>query len=72
MLACKADTQGRLGWEHKDYPQVDYFWQARNVAAAITPKQLVNAEYLTGQALGDALSAARIKALAQFKQDYHA
>ncbi|MBL0231739.1 MAG: multifunctional CCA addition/repair protein [Moraxellaceae bacterium] len=72
LLACKADTQGRLGWEHKDYPQIDYFWQARNVAAAITPKQLVNAEYLTGQALGDALSAARIKALAQFKQDYHA
>ena len=72
LLACKADTQGRLGWEHKDYPQIDYFWQAREVAAAITPKHLANAEYLTGQALGDALSAARIKALAQFKQDYHA
>ena len=27
---------------------------------------------MAGQALGDALSVARIKALAQFKQDYHA
>lgn len=72
LLACKADTQGRLGWEHKNYPQIDYFWQARQVAAAITPKQLLNGEHLTGQALGDALNAARIKALAQFKQDYHA
>jgi tRNA nucleotidyltransferase (CCA-adding enzyme) len=72
LLACKADTQGRLGWEHKAYPQLDYFWQARQVAAAITPKQLVNGERLTGQELGDALNSARIHALAQFKQDYHA
>ena len=35
LLACQADAQGRLGWENKPYPQVDYFRQARAVAAAI-------------------------------------
>ena len=70
LQACKADAQGRLGWEDKPYPQVEYFRQARQVAAAITPKDLTNASGLTGQALGDALSLARIHALQQFKKHY--
>ena len=70
LQACKADAQGRLGWEDKPYPQVEYFRQARQVAAAITPKDLTNASELTGQALGDALSLARIHALQQFKKHY--
>lgn len=73
LLACKADTQGRLGWEHKAYPQVHYFEQARQIASAITPKQLPPyAQQLTGLALGEALNKARIHALCSFKQDYHA
>lgn len=71
LLACKADTQGRLGWQDKPYPQIDFFWQAQKVAAAITPKQLpLDAQQLTGLALGEALNVARIKALTQFKLDY--
>lgn len=70
LLACQADAQGRLGWENKPYPQVDYFRQARAVAAAITPKDLAHGAHLTGQALGDALNVARIHALQQFKRDY--
>ena len=70
LQACKADAQGRLGWEDKPYPQVEYFRQARQVAAAITPKDLTNASGLTGQALGEALSLARIHALQQFKKHY--
>ena len=67
LQACKADAQGRLGWENKPYPQVEYFRQARQVAAAITLK---TCRELTGQALGEALSLARIHALQQFKKHY--
>ncbi len=71
LQACKADAQGRLGWEDKPYPQVDYFRQARDIAAAITPKELpAYAHELTGQALGDALTHARIHALQGFKRNY--
>ena len=70
LLACQADAQGRLGWEDRPYPQVDYFRQARQVAAAITPKDLPHDHKLTGQALGDALITARIHALQHFKQQY--
>lgn len=72
LLACKTDTQGRLGWEDLPYPQVEYFQQARDVAAAITPKDLPTADGLTGIALGEALIKARIAALQKFKQHYKA
>lgn len=72
LQACKADAQGRLGWENKPYPQVEYFRQAQQIAAAISPKNLANAHELTGQALGEALSLARINALHAFKKDYQA
>jgi tRNA nucleotidyltransferase (CCA-adding enzyme) len=72
LLACQADTRGRLGWEDLPYPQADYFRQARAVAAAITPKDLPHADTLSGPALGEALMHARIHALQQFKLNYHA
>lgn len=71
LLACQADTRGRLGWEELPYPQLDFFRQARDVAAAITPHDLPHGHSLTGLALGNALNLARINALHQFKQQYH-
>jgi tRNA nucleotidyltransferase (CCA-adding enzyme) len=37
LLACEADSRGRLGLENIAYPQREYFQAARDVAAAIKP-----------------------------------
>ena len=37
LLACEADSRGRLGLEDKPYPQRDYLLAARAAAAAIKP-----------------------------------
>lgn len=72
LQACQADAQGRLGLENKLYPQFDYFNQAQQIAAKITPKQLTNLNQLNGSEIGHALGALRIQALHDFKQKYHA
>lgn len=70
LQACQADAQGRLGLEHKPYPQFDYFRQAQQVVAQITPKQLANLSQLNGSEIGHALGALRIHALHEFKKQY--
>jgi tRNA nucleotidyltransferase (CCA-adding enzyme) len=72
LQACQADAQGRLGFEHKPYPQFDYFKQAQQIVAQITPKQLPNLNQLQGEQIGYALGVLRIQALQAFKQHYHA
>jgi tRNA nucleotidyltransferase (CCA-adding enzyme) len=39
LLACEADSRGRLGLENTPYPQRQYLQAARDAAAAIKPSQ---------------------------------
>jgi tRNA nucleotidyltransferase (CCA-adding enzyme) len=62
LVACEADARGRLGFEHRSYPQRDYFARARAAAAAValTPQER---EGLTGEQIGEMLRRRRIAAL---------
>ena len=68
LLACEADKRGRLGHEHDDYPQANYLRAARAAAAAVNAAQFVD-QGLTGTAIGQAMQAARIEAIAAVKAD---
>jgi tRNA nucleotidyltransferase (CCA-adding enzyme) len=37
LLACEADSRGRLGLEHTPYPQREYLQRARQAAALVKP-----------------------------------
>lgn len=62
LLACEADARGRLGLERRDYPQADYLRQALAAARDISAAQFT-ANGLTGKALGEAISAKRVRVL---------
>jgi tRNA nucleotidyltransferase (CCA-adding enzyme) len=62
LLACEADARGRLGLEQWDYPQANYLRRALAAALGINAAQFNDTE-LNGKALGDAISAQRIRVL---------
>jgi tRNA nucleotidyltransferase (CCA-adding enzyme) len=62
LLACEADARGRLGLEHREYPQADYLRGAQRVIAAVTAADFT-AQGLTGKALGVAIHAERVRRL---------
>ncbi len=63
LLACDADSRGRLGYQNSDYPQAAWLRRAREVAASISGAALAQTG-LAGKALGDALSQRRCEAIA--------
>jgi len=66
LRACEADKRGRLGHEQDAYPQADYLREARKAAAAIDAAPFIE-QGLAGPAIGQAMQAARIKAIAAVK-----
>ncbi len=69
VLACKADARGRKGFEQRDYPQADYLMSALQSCARVEVADLQK-QGLTGLALGEAISAERLKRLQQFIQQH--
>jgi tRNA nucleotidyltransferase (CCA-adding enzyme) len=63
LAACEADKRGRLGHQNDDYPQAGYLRRARDTAAAVTAEPFV-AKGLQGPAIGEALTGARVAAIA--------
>lgn len=63
LQACEADKRGRKGRADRPYPAADLLRRARAAAAETTAGPL-QAEGLSGQALGEALEQARIRAIA--------
>jgi tRNA nucleotidyltransferase (CCA-adding enzyme) len=64
LLACEADSRGRLGLENIEYPQRTYLQAARDAAALIRP----SAEDLAlkdGIKIAQRLHAARLSAIAE-------
>jgi tRNA nucleotidyltransferase (CCA-adding enzyme) len=63
LLACEADSRGRLGLEEIPYPQREYLQAARDAAAAIKPTPQDIAEH-AGPQIAERLHARRLEALA--------
>ncbi len=62
---CEADNRGRTGFSDRDYPQADELRRLHQVAMAVRSSEV--AEGLNGPAIGEALSRARIAAIAASK-----
>lgn len=63
LAACAADKRGRLGHQEDAYPQAGYLQRARDAAAAVRSESIV-AQGLQGPAIGEAMTAARVAAIA--------
>ncbi len=66
LLACECDARGRLGLEHRDYPQRDRLLRALAMARAVDTQTLAErmvAQGRPGPQIGEAVRAARIDAL---------
>lgn len=67
-LVCEADRRGRLGFEGADYPQGRELQRLHAAALAVSARDLAS-DGLTGPAIGEALRAARIKAITRARAD---
>ncbi|MFY9179466.1 MAG: multifunctional CCA addition/repair protein, partial [Venatoribacter sp.] len=66
LQVCEADSRGRTGFEHSDYPQANYLRNALKEALTITAQQVI-AQGHTGPAIRQALNQARVAHLEKFK-----
>ena len=66
LLACEADSRGRLGFEDRPVPQVSYLRRALAVAREVNREELP--ADLDGKALGEALRRRRLERLARFRR----
>ena len=69
LLCCEADARGRTGFENRDYPNANYFWQAYQAALQVDVKAIV-ASGLKGEAIKQHLNELRISAIKDFKASY--
>jgi tRNA nucleotidyltransferase (CCA-adding enzyme) len=69
LLACEADSRGRLGWERNAYPQREYLLSARDAAASIKPSQ-EDIAGLSGTAIAQLLSGRRLEAVTAVRARY--
>jgi tRNA nucleotidyltransferase (CCA-adding enzyme) len=67
LAACAADKRGRLGHQEDAYPQAGYLQRARDAAAAVRSESIL-AQGLQGPAIGEAMTAARVAAIAALKR----
>ncbi|HYQ92942.1 MAG TPA: multifunctional CCA addition/repair protein [Candidatus Competibacteraceae bacterium] len=63
LLACEADARGRRGLEDRPYPQASRFRMAYQAATAVDIVHLLE-QGLRGEALGEAIRLARLRAIA--------
>lgn len=64
--ACYCDARGRTGLERSAYPQVPFLQQARAVASALGARDVMG-NGLEGPAITEALTKARVEALARWR-----
>ena len=62
LICCEADARGRTGFEHREYPQADYFRAALKCTLAINIKDISERGF-TGKEFGDEVNRLRLKAL---------
>lgn len=69
LLACKADAQGRLGYESVDYPQAE-FWMALLRAADQVDNQQIMQQGFQGAEISEAIDEERVRLIAEFIKSY--
>lgn len=65
LLACEADSKGRLGFENRDYPQTA-FWQALAASAAQVDNRALVAQGFTGEAMALAVENEQLALITHF------
>ncbi|AMP38934.1 multifunctional CCA addition/repair protein [Ralstonia solanacearum] len=65
LLACEADARGRLGFEHRDYPQPERLLRALQAAASIDAGAVAKRYADNPAHIKQAVHVARIEAVAQ-------
>jgi tRNA nucleotidyltransferase (CCA-adding enzyme) len=71
LLCCEADARGCTGFEDRDYPNSNYFWQAYQAAQQVDIKAIV-ASGLKGEAIKQRLNELRTATIKEFKASYQA
>ena len=69
IIACQADSLGRLGFENKPYPQRKYLEQCAQAAQTIKAQPFVE-QGLKGLEIKEAISKARLNAINQVKAQH--
>ncbi|MFT4765986.1 MAG: tRNA nucleotidyltransferase (CCA-adding enzyme) [Oleispira sp.] len=64
LIACKADSRGRTGFEEVEYSQVEYITHIAEACLAVTATQFVE-QGIQGKAIGEAIAKKRIEVIAQ-------
>jgi tRNA nucleotidyltransferase (CCA-adding enzyme) len=67
LLACKADSRGRTGFEHIDYSQTEYITDMAKACLEITAKQFVE-KGIIGKEIGEAIAKERVNVMTQLKK----
>ena len=67
LLACEADSKGRLGYEARDYSQAKWLRDVYNVANNVNAKEFVE-QGLKGKQIGEAVAKERIKLIQALKR----
>ncbi len=71
LLACRADAQGRPGFEQKPYPQVDYLKNLYQRAASVSAQEVIASLHdATGPKIKEGMRRARIAAIQQGMNEY--
>jgi tRNA nucleotidyltransferase (CCA-adding enzyme) len=68
LLACKADSRGRTGFESVEYSQVEYITEMAKACLEINAKEFV-AQGIQGKAIGEAMAAERLVVIKRLSQD---
>jgi len=67
LLACEADSKGRLGYEMRDYPQAKWLRDVYQVAKNVNAKEFVE-QGLKGKQIGEAVAKERIQLIQALKK----
>jgi tRNA nucleotidyltransferase (CCA-adding enzyme) len=67
LIACKADSRGRSGFEHVEYSQVEYITEIAQACLSVRAQKFVEIG-IQGKAIGEAMAKERIEVIARFKK----
>lgn len=69
LLACEADSRGRLGLEKRAYPQAEYILAAQKAAKRIDSSAVTD-KSLEGKEIGNAIAQLRAQEISKIKKQF--
>jgi tRNA nucleotidyltransferase (CCA-adding enzyme) len=67
LIACRADSRGRTGFENVEYSQMEYITEIAKACLGISATKFVEMG-IQGKAIGEAMAQERIDVIARFKK----